>query len=271
MVEETVMKRALRIIGALAKADGWVRAETMKDDIILGFDSGRTIRCPAQLLQQMVTAGWLDEISDQEVGSVVVKLTEDGRSWRNRCRKGDSFAAQHRDDAASRDPDCPGVTINQAESPLGRLARSRGPGCAPWLDRPQLLAGERLRGDFEFAQMQPRITASWDASRTAQAAQGRGGADDRHLSERTLDARRRLQSALDAVGPELSGVLLDVCCFLKGLEQVETERGWPRRSAKVVLRTALDALDRHYNPPPKPVMARLRRWGATDYRPVIEG
>ena len=104
------------------------------------------------------------------------------------------------------------VTVDDAESPLAWLARRRGRNGRALIEPHQFQAGERAAA----------------------------------FTETMIAARQRLHQALDAAGPEFGGLLLDVCCFLKGLEDIERERAWPSRSAKVVLQLALDRLARHY-------------------------
>jgi hypothetical protein len=106
----------------------------------------------------------------------------------------------------------------------------------------QFLAGERLRAEFTRANLMPRITSNWSAA----VASGARGASPATFTDTVLGARQRVRHALDAVGPEFSGLLVDVCCFLKRLEEVERERSWPPRSSKVVLQLGLDRLARHY-------------------------
>jgi hypothetical protein len=134
------------------------------------------------------------------------------------------------------------VTVDEAESPLAWLARRKGRDGRALIEPVQLLAGERLRAEFTRAHLMPRITANWDTS----VATGARGASPASFTEAVVGARQRVRAALDAAGPEFAGLLVDVCCFLKRLEQVESERSWPPRSAKVVLQLGLDRLARHY-------------------------
>lgn len=137
------------------------------------------------------------------------------------------------------------VTFDEAESPLVWLARRRGRDGHTLIEPHQLLAGERLRADFTRANLMPRTTSNW-ASPIASDRRGAGGDRAGTFTETTIAARQRVHQALDAVGPEFSGLLIDVCCFLKGLADIERERAWPVRSAKIVLQLALDRLARHY-------------------------
>jgi hypothetical protein len=129
--------------------------------------------------------------------------------------------------------------LNLAESPLARLARPSGAEPA-FLAPHQAEAGERLRRLAERARMNPRVTLSYDPTRLP----GRGGGTAGEVADSALDARRRLGDLLADLPDEMAGVALDVCGLLKGLQQVEQERAMPRRSAKLVLRLALELLAR---------------------------
>ena len=156
----------------------------------------------------------------------------------------DPFRAQHLDIAQRTFDIAKGMaTIDESESPLAWLARRKGRDGRLLIAPVQLQAGERLRAEFTRAQLMPRTTSNWSAT---MADSHRGAGQPTTFTEAVVAARQRVRHALDAVGPEFSGILLDVCCFLKGLTDVERERGWPSRSAKVVLQLALDRLARHY-------------------------
>lgn len=210
-------------------------------------------------------------------GSTLV-ATHDGISCQRRIAAGESgddtttvFAAQHRDlSRETRDAGEAPVVVDANESPLGWLARRRDRDGTPFLDPAAVEAGERFRRDVTAAQLLPSVTSNW-------SAHGAGSRNDpsRVLlpSEVALAARQRIDRALDALGPEFSGLVLDACGFVKRLETIESERGWPARSAKVVLRMALAKLSRHYGLAATargPLSSRgVRHWGAEDYRPAI--
>lgn len=160
------------------------------------------------------------------------------------------------------------VMVNLAESPLALLRQRRNRKGEPFLSAAEFAAGERLRADYTRGQIMPRLGVNWMA---AGASGGKRGAANgiADMTDAALGARERVERAIEAVGPDLSGVLIDICCFLKGLELVEAERGWPARSAKVMLKTALAALARHYEPPRAVRRAPVLHWGAQDYRPSI--
>lgn len=157
------------------------------------------------------------------------------------------------------------------ESPLAWLAKRTDANGQPMISADALAAGERLRADFTAAQMTPRVTAHWDGLAQSGKKRRGPGRDPAALSDTALAAKQRLDKALQSVGPELAGLLLDVCCFLIGLEQVESQRGWPRRSAKVILKIALARLAAHYGYGPAGPRGPLPilQAGTADYRPKI--
>ncbi len=206
-------------------------------------------------------------------------LSATGRAWLKRqLASADAFQEQHQARSA-REVDYGGTKrpaiVNDGESPLAWLASRKDKNGTPLLSPFQFRAGERLRADYYFAGLTARVTASWNAA--AASAQGGGGNNDlATLTDNVLAARQRVVRALAAVGPELSGILVDVCCHLRGLEEAEKTEGWPQRSGKVVLQIALTRLARHYGlisdgQLTAGLKRKIQHWGTQDYRPEIGG
>jgi hypothetical protein len=246
-----------RLLRFLIAAPGPVRAQPGG---LAAADGRRFASSPAALAEAL-------RLGLVRTSGADLAATPEARNWLKRrlAGGGDAFAGQHRalDAVALPGDGRDRVLVNRLESPLAALSRLKEKSGEAWLPEGAIAAGERLHADFMRAGLQPRLTMRWEP-RLAARQKGEAGAA-REIADTAVAARTRVARAVAAIGPELSGVALDVCCFMKGLETVERERQWPARSAKLMLRAALMALARHYAPPP--ARPRPRAWGAEGYRP----
>ena len=127
------------------------------------------------------------------------------------------------------------VTVNVAESPLSWL-HAHG-----HLDGRLFDAGERLRADYERAQMSASVTMSWEPVRIKGT-----GDQDLTQSERQIAAKQRFAGALKQAGRGLEDILWRVVCAGESLPVAEKALSWPARSGKLVLRLALDRVADFY-------------------------
>lgn len=261
--EQSLMREGRRVLRRLAEP-GAVMAiapEMEMAAVVRDLTDGRSLRT-AVLTRSVAQAFMLkDWISLRKAGRVsTYEITSVGRAALRRMVEeeerarhapphgGQAYGDQHRlwgereviDDAGPRR-----LRYNIAESPVAVLGRRRDRDGKPFLDVELVEAAERLREDFELAQMGPRVTQNWDKFLT--------GVDrglfqpDSGLGEGPSSARGRVAAALRDLGPGLADVALRCCCFLEGLEVAEKRMGWAARSGKIVLRIALMRLRRHYD------------------------
>ncbi|HVV27320.1 MAG TPA: DUF6456 domain-containing protein [Rhizomicrobium sp.] len=231
LAERQILQEARRVLRRLAAPRQALLARGAGFVVARGPGAASRITVAADMVQAFLARGW---IAPDGPGRHVIAPA--GRDLV--AREGpDGFAGQHRlmERASVRvEGEEHSVRINAAESPLARL-RHRG-----LVGDTQFAAGEKLRRDFTLGQLGARMGVDWSRPVVS------GGPGTEHISDIALAARQRLGRALGAVGPGLSDLLLDVCCHLTTLEQVEMARGWARRSARVVLGIALDRLAAHY-------------------------
>ena len=155
---------ALRLLARLTRRDGrLVRLETDRFFIVAARQgaTGRDEPVDADMVSALIGRGLV--VADDDG---VVRISAAGaaavRRWL--AEGSDGFAEQHQD----RGPimlDDPAfgrrrVTVNHDESPLAWLRRRKDANGRPMIDAVEFAAGEKLRADYERAQLMPRVTAN---------------------------------------------------------------------------------------------------------------
>lgn len=148
---------------------------------------------------------------------------------------GDRFAGQHREMATGPD----GTRVNLGDDVLARLGRPDGAARTAFLSPAQLEAGLRLRRMWQRAGIAPRLTMHYSPDHMPGSGSGQA-----EVGDMAADARRRFNALLADLPPDCARVVFDIAAELRGLQQIEAEAGWPRRSAKLVLRIGLEQVAR---------------------------
>ncbi|AOZ70972.1 helix-turn-helix domain containing protein [Rhodobacter xanthinilyticus] len=263
--EDTLAREGRRILRRLAEAGALLIVAGDMDKAVVLKGTVRTAVLERGVAKAFALKDWIvvkhtGRVMSYEIsvaGRAALKrmLEEDAAARGERLEDEETdgpqpFAGQHRDWGEREIGEEGGrrrrMRANLAESPLGVLARRRDANGEPFLTPDLVAAGERLREDFELAQMGPRVAQNWERFMTGGGARGgyrpelgHGGGSER--------ARERVAEALRDLGPGLGDMVLRCCCFLEGLETAERRLGWSARSGKIVLRIALMRLKRHYD------------------------
>lgn len=264
----TLEREARRVLRRLCESGAVLAvAENMEKAVIVrdgeGTASTRTAVVDCAIAQAMALKDWIVCSNPGRISRY--RITPAGRTalgqlladQENRARKEkeDGFAEAQTPFIVTGEPGSAATSdkagpprrtrYNLSESPLIALARRKDRDGRPFLEDALVRAGERLREDFELAQMGPRVAQNWDRFLTGG---GRGAIDaGPDVGTRSSDARDRVARALSDLGPGLSDVALRCCCYLQGLETAEKKMGWSARSGKIVLRIALQRLKHHYD------------------------
>jgi len=257
MDDTTIEAEARRVLRRMAEPGAVlaIAADMEKAAVVREGSGGRMVQTAIVERQVAQVFALKDWIACSKPGRIArYEITAPGRAALKRLveaedrRAGGAFGDQHRDwseKEVSEDGSSRRVRYNAAESPVAVLGRRRDKDGKLFLEAELVEAAERLREDFELAQMGPRVAQNWDRFLTGG---DRGGfRSDSGIGEGPAAARDRVAVALRELGPGLGDVALRCCCYLEGLEVAERRMGWAARSGKIVLRIALQRLRRHYD------------------------
>lgn len=252
-----LLQQALPVLQALT-AEGRVLAVAadMEKAVIAGSDPAQKTVVARALAEALALQGWIEcdapgRVSRYRLSEAGRQLLQTQPSDSPAAPPGMAESAAHFEGAQPvpagatplalpRFSDSQRRRLAQGETPLALLARRRDKSGQPFLEEALVQADERLREDYELAQLSQAQEDRWNPLRG-------GGADTAPLMAFGPEAARaRTAAALRDLGPGLGDVVLRCCCYLEGLETAEKRMGWSARSGKIVLRIALQRLRQHY-------------------------
>ena len=135
------------------------------------------------------------------------------------------------------------VRVNTGISVFKKLSTQRDAKGRPYLSADEVEAGDMFARDYGAANGSNIGTQSYSGV-VISRDRACNGAED--ISIHMLDRQKRSRAALQYVGPGLDQTLIALCGREWGLEQLEAEQGWPKRSAKAILKLALARLSVFY-------------------------
>ena len=259
LTQDRINKEAKRVLRRMCEPRAMLAvAREMETAVVVREDdAGETLRTAIvdrEIAQAMALKEWIASLDD------VVRIrkyfiTNAGRAALRRLTAADENKAHgFAEQRGTLDPDTDGWTFPKeadgirsrsryyaVESPLLGLARRKDRDGTPFLNSELVKAGERLREDFELAQIGGPAVRTFDAFMATIDKEA-----DRMVPPAALAARQRVQAAMADLGLGLGDVVLRCCCLLEGLEVTEKNLGWSARSGKIVLRIALQRLRVHY-------------------------
>jgi hypothetical protein len=271
---EGLSRQALRLLEALAEQNAEVRAHPFEEGSVVLRRNGNAAVGGVSLGGGSFPETALAELSARDLVARDGRrylISAPGKALLRRCAArsqlvargemtSDAFADQHRNismEVLVRDGEAEGegssaarVRVNHEESPLVWLAARKNGDGEPLINAAQFQAGERFRRDLTIAGIMPGTTMNWDRL---------GGSGDRsapretglNATEACIAARQRVAGAIRHLGAQDADLLIDLCGFLVRLPDIERARGWPSRSAKIMIARALDRLAEHYGLAPQ--------------------
>jgi hypothetical protein len=280
--DERIRQQCLPLLSALARPGAVLTVTDNAEDPVATVCPGHAPGAaavgafPAGDLVAAAKRGWIEAASDgwgwkiTRAGAAIVRAARaSGAAARAVALPPPNGGAQRVKKTVDRSRETRAASAREAVGSLAWLHSRRDKDGQPMISAEQLAAGERLAGDLWRARMTPRVTSVWtgvpgDAG-TRRAAPGTGV----DIADAVIAAKDRVERALKAVGPEFAGPLIDVCGHMLGLDDIERINNLPMRSGKMLLRTALTRLARHYGllPPEHgeaEIARRIAGWMAED-------